>query len=166
MYALCWADKKPKFFISNRGTTLPASPSVRVRHRVVSVNGVSCTEKYQVEVPRPHLVELYYSKFSKIDVHNHYRQGSLKLEKEWHTKIWWRRMFASLFGMIITDAFLAYTYDELDSGNTSVMDFNEFRARLAYQLVHNDLRVKKKKRQAENTPNDDFMVSKNKKAPC
>ncbi|KAF1792407.1 hypothetical protein GQ600_7153 [Phytophthora cactorum] len=62
MYALCWADKKPKRIIVSRGTPLPGSDSVRGRRE------------------RPEMVELFYSNFSAVDVHNHYRHGSLRLE--------------------------------------------------------------------------------------
>ncbi|KAF4136960.1 Transposase IS4, partial [Phytophthora infestans] len=80
MYALCWNDRKPKAIISNRGTTLPGSDSVRARHRRVVEGGEICTERYEKRIPRPYMVELFFRHFSTIDVHDHYRQGSLEME--------------------------------------------------------------------------------------
>ncbi|KAG6973053.1 hypothetical protein JG688_00003702 [Phytophthora aleatoria] len=34
-YALCWADRKHKILISNRGPTLAGTDSIRVRQRTI-----------------------------------------------------------------------------------------------------------------------------------
>ncbi|EGZ06088.1 hypothetical protein PHYSODRAFT_531530 [Phytophthora sojae] len=39
MYALCWADRKPKCIIPNRGTTLPGTDSVRRRLQLIVDGG-------------------------------------------------------------------------------------------------------------------------------
>ncbi|DAZ96672.1 TPA: hypothetical protein N0F65_009235 [Lagenidium giganteum] len=57
MFALCWADRRPKSIISNRGTTLPGS------------------EVYEKRIQRPQMIELF---FYTIDVHDHLRQGFLR----------------------------------------------------------------------------------------
>ena len=121
MHALCWQEKKPKMLISNSGT---GPPSTRLRYKRVIVNGV-CMETRRVElrVERPRMIELFYERFSSVDVHNHYRQGSLRIDKEWTTRKRAHRVFASIFGMIVTDAHHAYRYNE--------DDFMQFAARLA-----------------------------------
>ncbi|OWZ13603.1 hypothetical protein PHMEG_00013047 [Phytophthora megakarya] len=47
MYAMCWADKKPKSIIANRGTTLPAWYGRK-------------TVRYEKRIPRPHMIELFF----------------------------------------------------------------------------------------------------------
>jgi hypothetical protein len=86
------------------------------------------------------MVELFFSKFSTIDVHDHYRQGSLEMESQWLTHRWQMRLFGTVFGMIIVDAFLAYRYEKSQENvfETSPIDFNDFLQRLAYQLVFNE----------------------------
>ncbi|EGZ11955.1 hypothetical protein PHYSODRAFT_517164 [Phytophthora sojae] len=100
MYALCWADRKAKCLISNRGTSLPSNDS------------------YDRRIQRPQMVELFFSKFSVIDVHDHLRQGSLEMERTWHTMQW----------------------QHLKSGflESAIVDFNTFISQLVYQLVFND----------------------------
>ncbi|KAG6611940.1 Bifunctional aspartate aminotransferase [Phytophthora cinnamomi] len=78
MYALCWADRKAKCLISNRGTSLPGNVS------------------YDRRIQRPQMVELFFSKFSVIDVHDHLRQGSLEMERTWHTMQWEHRLLATV----------------------------------------------------------------------
>jgi len=61
-----------------------------------------------VRIPRPNVVEKYFSNANAIDVHDHYRQGGLALERSWRTHTWWHRVFATLLGMCETDAYLAF----------------------------------------------------------
>lgn len=131
---MCWADRKPKTIISNRGTTLPGSDSVRPRHRLIEREGIVETLRYEKRVKRPQMMALFFSKFSTIDVDDHYRQGSLALERQWLTRNWTHRFFSTLLGMIVVDAFLAYRYDmrDEDPGN-----FHDFVSQLAYQLIFN-----------------------------
>ncbi|EEY68347.1 uncharacterized protein PITG_04789 [Phytophthora infestans T30-4] len=77
MYALCWADRKPKCIISNRGTSLPG------------------TDSYERRIERPQMGELLFSKISAIDVHNHLRQGCLEMERPWLIKQWHHRCLDS-----------------------------------------------------------------------
>jgi hypothetical protein len=62
------------------------------------------------EVPRPKIVEEYFDGAPSIDIHNHIRQSGIALEEIWNTQKWHHRMFASLFGIIETDAYLAFKY--------------------------------------------------------
>ena len=63
------------------------------------------------------------------------RQGSLCLEETWNTHTWQHRIFATVFGIICTDAFLAYRYDHKHA--ESISDYTTFMGRLAHQLIFN-----------------------------
>ena len=84
MIALGWKDKTLKRFLSTCGTTVEGQPHTKKRYRV-SEDGES-SEIFYKTVKRPKLVEEYFDSASKIDVHNHLRQGSLALEEAWGTR--------------------------------------------------------------------------------
>ncbi|DBA00396.1 TPA: hypothetical protein N0F65_012927 [Lagenidium giganteum] len=100
MFALCWADRRLKSIISNWGITLPGS------------------EVYEKRIQCPQMIELFFSAFSTIDVHDHLRPGSLALKREWATHS----------GALRRDGALG----------SGIADFNTFVDRLAYQLIHNN----------------------------
>ena len=83
------------------------------------------------------MIELFFKYFSTIDVHDHFRQGSLGMERAQHTHSWWHRLFATLFGMTVVDAFLGYRYESLEA-HGSPMELTEFIEKLAHQLIFND----------------------------
>jgi hypothetical protein len=76
VYALGWSDKKGKQIVSTTGTTLPATPSRRRRHKRIEVNGRFGKEVYVKIVKRPDMVKEMFDAFSTIDIHDHLRQGS------------------------------------------------------------------------------------------
>ena len=43
-----------------------------------------------------------------IDIHDHYRQGIIAFHLHWQTRTWWHRLFSSIYGIIITDAYFLY----------------------------------------------------------
>jgi hypothetical protein len=92
---------------------------------------------------RPKVVEQLFSGFSAIDVHDHYRQGSLAFETHWQTRTWWHRVFGSLLGMIMTDAFLLYrkqhTLYSPPEMDAKCEDYRTFLGRLAHQLIFPEL---------------------------
>ena len=57
-------------------------------------------------------IEQFYRHFGAVDQHDHLRQGSLEVEHLWCTKTWWHRLFGSILGMIVTDAYLAYKFEQ------------------------------------------------------
>ena len=61
-------------------------------------------------------------------MHDHYRQGSLAIEREWITHTWWHRTFGTIFGICVVDAYLAYRYesDKDFLASTDVVDFTTF----------------------------------------
>jgi hypothetical protein len=159
MYAMCWADRTSKTIISNRGTTLPGSDSVRLRSKVVvNSHGEYETRKYKRAIPRPHMIEIFFSAFSTINVHDHLRQGSLEIENEWLTKKWELRVFDRIFGMVLTDAYLAYRYEKVVGiPGSKVLSFNEFLERIAYQLIFNDFVMESSTRNVLNQEDEDYQ---------
>jgi hypothetical protein len=130
-FACGWSDRTVKTFISTCSTTLAAKvPALKPRYQLVHGQP---TRVYK-EVPRPAVAEDYFDAANGIDVHNHYRQGSLGLEMSWRTHTWWHRTFATLLGMTATDAYLAYKYFHPDPDK---MAFSVFIRELCEQLVHN-----------------------------
>ena len=93
--------------------------------------------QYKKTIPRPLIVEKFLEFFSAIDVHDHYRQCSLAIEREWITHTWWHRTFGTIFGICVVDAYLAYRYesDKDFLASTEVVDFATFMDLLAHQLM-------------------------------
>ena len=132
IYALGWSDKKGKQVVFTTGTTLAAEPSRRRRHKRVLVDGVWRKETYEKVVPRPEIMKELFDGFSAVDVHDHLRQGSIEMEREWITRDWVLRLFGTLLSMIMVNAYLAYRYM---TGRED--DLNKFLGHLALQLINN-----------------------------
>jgi len=140
LLAIGWGDKRLKTIVTNRRTTIPGNPSIRQRHRVVQDDNSRRTDRYTLEIKRPQAIEIYFKYFNTIDFHDHLRQGSLRLEQYWKTKKWWHRVFAVVFGIIVTNSFLAYKYEHTNGDlliDSSTMDFNDFIQKLAKSLIFN-----------------------------
>ena len=131
LFALCWADRKAKTMIATRGTTSPGNPSQRPRHRKVIKNGTFVTIQYSKSVKRPVMVEQFFNSFAAVDIHDHLRQRSLGMEREWLTHMWWHRLYATLFSVSVVDAYLGYKFEMIEGGKVQV-DFTEFMGVLAF----------------------------------
>lgn len=83
-------------------------------------------------VKRPKLFQEYQQGAGAVDVHNHIRQGRIRLEQVWKTHSWENRMTASLIGIVETNAFLAFNYFR---ENPSEMDHVKFRELLSSALL-------------------------------
>jgi hypothetical protein len=60
-------------------------------------------------------------------VANHYRQGGLSLETAFRTQTWWHRVFMSVLGIAVTNAYLMFkTIRERDPSASQVMSFRDF----------------------------------------
>lgn len=142
MMACGWAERKNlKTIVSNRGTTDQGTPSIRARHRVAqTAENTLYTERYNISVPRPKVIEMLFDSFAAVDIADHLRQGSLTMESSWLTKKWPIRMFATILGMIFTDCYLGHVmeYKVHHHGvSTGMPTYHSFLDRLAYQLIHN-----------------------------
>ncbi len=144
MHAVGWYDRTLKTMITNVGTSKAGQPSIRNRHRKLfdTIRKVEVTQRYQIAVPRPHFIELLYECFSNVDIHDHYRQGSLGLHRVWKTKHWWHRLFSTIFGIIVVDSYYHYKYQcEYKSVcDNKIKTFAEFVDNLSYNLIFNKFR--------------------------
>ncbi|KAL5516632.1 hypothetical protein EMCRGX_G002017 [Ephydatia muelleri] len=138
VFAVSWLDGKRKDLVSTCGTTLPASPAQRTRQQVVvsSTSGVK-TRPYIRYTPRCNIVASFFDNFHKIDVHDHLRQGVLKLEQHWLTKNWVHRLFATLIGVVATGCYFASKL--LYPHQMSELPFLQYIDKLAFQLINNEL---------------------------
>lgn len=101
LIACAWRDKKIHTFVATCETTLPGTPS---RKRRWDDEG----NLFFREVPRPKLVQQYFDGAAAIDIHNHIRQDGLALEKAWGTQKWEHRIYASVLGIVETNAYLVF----------------------------------------------------------
>lgn len=74
--------------IFNTSTTIEAPHSKRKRHSLQEVNGTPQGVVHLFQAPRPMVVKDYFDAFPIIDIHDHYRQGTLAIERKWHTETW------------------------------------------------------------------------------
>lgn len=140
MYALCWQDAKPKMLIFNASTTIAAPPSERTRHLLEVVNGVPQGVRRTIVVPRPMVVKDYFDSFPAIDIHDHHRQGTLGIERRWQTETWWHRLFGTLWGIMIVNAYLVYRFEYKANHHGSLdgcRTLTTFTGRLAHKLINN-----------------------------
>jgi hypothetical protein len=140
MYAIGWLDKKLKAVLCNCGTTLQAvTDSIRRRHRKVVVNGEFVTESIDLAIPRPQAIMDFFEAFSKIDVHDHIRQGILEMERFWMTKHWYLRIFQTVFAVTVVNSYLGFRWESIRSGvaEDTIIGFEDFAGRLAYQMINN-----------------------------
>jgi hypothetical protein len=159
IYGLAWYDRKAKFIVSSCGATHDGEPSLRKRHKRRVENNEYVTRVWYKQVKRPKMVEEFFSCFSNVDIHDHYRQGSLEMERNWITKKWYHRIFTTVFGICVVDAFFAYKF-ECQNAAEEAEDFNYFLGRLAHQLIFNvylDQGMAMRDNQEQNE--DDEMVS-------
>lgn len=138
IFAVGWKDKQMKSLVCTRGLTLPGMPWMRYNYESNVNNGRKTIIKKECQVPRPQVVQVYFNGFSAIDIHDHYRQGSLAIESGWLTKTWWHRIYSTIFGMILTDAFFAYVYESnknpsFDTGN--LLGFQAFSEQVCWNLI-------------------------------
>ena len=122
-----WRDKKVHTFVSTCGTTLIGTPAKKRRY---DTDG----KVFYKEVQWTKLVEEYYDGAPAVDIHNHIRQDGLSLETVWRTERWHHRFFAAMFGIIETNAFLAFNYFRT-SGQK--VEHSAFTHNLALQLIKN-----------------------------
>ncbi|XP_051167804.1 uncharacterized protein LOC127285709 [Leptopilina boulardi] len=123
---VAWKDKKVFTFIGSCGTTLNGEPAKKNR---IDADGNVAIKI----VPRPKIVEEYFDGAPAIDIHNHIRQSGLALENSWSTQQWHHRMFASLFGIIEANAYLAFKFFKKEKS----LKHSTFVEALSQQLFNN-----------------------------
>ena len=130
--AVAWMDVTVHTLVFTAGHTGEGADSIRYRPRPIidADSGQIAHEMVELRVSRPKVVEQFFEGFNAIDVHDHYRQGSLQMEKHFHTYRWWFRMFTTVLGIVVTNAYLHYKYENdsdgvlaLARGTMSIMEF-------------------------------------------
>jgi hypothetical protein len=120
-------------------------------------------QKYVRVTPRPQMMDKFFTWFSKIDVHDHRRQGILRMEQYWKTKDWSHRIFATILGICVVDAYLAYKLEfEANDCMTQLKSFNDWASELAYGLIFNNLnsdqpRQKRQRKGSDTEDSDDLL---------
>jgi hypothetical protein len=134
LYALAWADKKLKLLISTRGTTIQTDPSVRKRARL---NEDGSTNRYQIEIPRPSMIKMFFKPFNAVDTNDQYRQGILKLEENWKTHSWATRTLTTVLGVIFVNSHLAMKLIRSQQDEADAPTFTDDMDKLALRLIFN-----------------------------
>ena len=80
------------------------------------------------------MIEDYFDNAPAVDIHNHDRQDGLSLETVWRTDRWHHCLYASMFSIIETNAFLAFNYFRT-CGQKAKHSY--FTGKLALQLIRN-----------------------------
>ena len=108
----------------------------------VSATGEYIQETWTTVVPKPYVLEHIFRYFAAIDINNHYRQGSLEFERNWDTRTWWHRIWASIFGIIVVNVYFAYKHEHLQANHQATENLKSFDTvadELAYLLIFNPL---------------------------
>ena len=65
------------------------------------------------------------------------------MKEGWATKTWWHRLFATIFGIIVTNSFLAYSFEYEQLHHLLQVNpkksYKEFLESLAYYLLNQDI---------------------------
>ena len=141
IFALGYKSYKPKMILSNRGATIPVEDLVIKRHKTIERNGKLETSVRTYNIKQPQMIKLLYSRFGAVDSHNQLRQGILELEREWLTHHWFQRVFATMFGIIVADAYYAYKYEfsSINAMGAEPLSFSKFIDVLAHELIENPM---------------------------
>ena len=133
MMAFLWMDRNRRYFIASSSSLQEGIPYVRDRWRKVSWESNADTERVSLTVPQPKVLEVYYRACGKIDHHTRHRQDTLNLENKVKVHNWSKLVNMTLFGMMIVDAWLAF------SGYTlSEETQKEFYMLLSEELIDNE----------------------------
>lgn len=130
--AICWADVQPKCIISNWGDTRRCSIDI-CRERSIIVRDARGKERQAYvtkTIAQPNVIHEFFKYFGTIDASDHNRQGTLAIERYWLTKRWWLRIFQTIFGIIVLNAYRAYCLEV--KGN---MPYLQFVSLLAAEMI-------------------------------
>lgn len=137
VYALGWMSKLLKTYVTTCGTTSTNEIHIVNRSKVVTNDetNVKTEVKYQKATSRPKVLVDLYSGFNKVDVHDHYRQGTLSLESNIGTKKWWHRIFYTVLGVILTDSYFLYKLECQHFASFEAMHYKDFLGKLSFLLI-------------------------------
>ena len=112
------------------------------RTRVIRIDDTLGVEHYEKVIEQPNVAALMFSGFSAVDVHDHYRQGTLELERHYKTESWWHRLLCTILGITYTDSYFAYChdYEGAPRGNKKMLSYREFLQSVAIDMIKNHFR--------------------------
>ena len=99
-------------------------------------------EVHTTSVPRPSVLYKIFLFFGAIDIANYYRQGSLGFERNWETKTWWHRVWATITGMLVVNVFFGYIHEYLQAHHyldTNIKDLDAVADELACMMIFNPM---------------------------
>ena len=88
-------------------------------------------------VLRPRCLSIYFRAANLIDMHNHLRQGVLRLEMHWKTPNPWFRLISTIIGTTVVDCFLATKFHLGAQQKPVSGGVEHFADCLAWDLTHN-----------------------------
>jgi hypothetical protein len=88
------------------------------------------------DVARPTVLSSFFESSNAVDRHNQARQSCLALEKAWITKDGYFRLFTTIIGMCVTDAWKISNGNKQGGEEESIRSIRYFSDKLAYELLH------------------------------
>lgn len=130
MHAVWWKGKRSVALLANASTTEPV-------HLTMPMNGYGDV----ATLAHPKCMDIYFKGVTAVNVHDYYREGKLGIERSFKAQQnGWQQIFASVWGMIIVDAFFAMRAAKMDFSHQDpeqiAQDLMAFCSRLAFQLIH------------------------------
>lgn len=123
-------DIQPCLLLANASSmTIPANAPSQERYRKTVAGGLE-----QVRFQRAEVASLYYESRHAVDDSNNLRQGRSSLEESWGTHQWHLRTLAFILGLSEANAYFAYRYFAINSGQ-QVMTHFEFRLAICSDLL-------------------------------
>lgn len=92
--------------IATTGSTQPVVDNSNNKHS---------THDSKKQVPHPEAMANMFKYYNGVDHNNMLRQHILDVEERWLTQRWWIRFWATILGIIATDAYLAYSVEHGDA---------------------------------------------------
>eukprot|EP01039_Chlorochromonas_danica_P000351 gene352-376_t len=131
MHVVWWKGKRSIALLANCSTTEPV-------HLTMPMNGYGDVST----LPYPKCLDIYFKGVTAVNVHDYYREGRLGIENSFKAaQNGWQQIFASVWGMIIVDAFFAYRSATMDFHHHDpehvAQELLAFCGRLAHQMIHN-----------------------------
>ena len=143
LLATAWLDENSRrlFLTSDGKTTNAEKPIERLKYKMsqryseVLGSEYINTSKFVNTIQVPEFIDQYYKYHNIVDRHNRFR-SILNIERKIKTKTWHFRIFCSLLGIIVVDAWLMYknSRSKQDIEKKQYKDLKDFALELAVQL--------------------------------
>lgn len=131
MYCVWWKGKQTVSLLTNCSTT-------EIIHMPLPLNSYGDV----ATMTHPKCLDVYFKGVTAVNVHDYYREGKMGIERSFKSiQSGWHQIFASVWGMIIMDAFFAWMSTSLDfhrhDPELVASDLFQFCGRLAFQMINN-----------------------------